>query len=138
MPGRDAISRERWWSPGARRQALQEYRSALVVEPRHASCLINFTWLLAAHEDSTIRSAHPAVEIGERAIDVCRGQDTEVLALDALAAAYADAGRFQEAVQIAEQALALAPADPLRRDLLERAALYRRGAPFRVPTSPRP
>ena len=116
---------------GRARQALQEYRLALAIEPRHASCLINFTWLLAAHEDRTIRSAHPAVEIGERAIDVCRGQDTEVLALDALAAAYADAGRFQEAVQIAEKALAMAPADRLRRDLLERAGLYRRGAPFR-------
>ena len=95
-------------------------------------CLINFTWLLAAHEDAAIRGAHSAVEIGERAVDVCRGQDTEVLALDALAAAYANAGRFQDAVQIAEKALAMAPADQLRRDLLERAGLYRRGAPFRV------
>ena len=118
---------------GRPQQALQEYRVALAVEPRHASCLINFTWLLAAHEDSTIRGAHSAIEIGERAIDVCRGQDTEVLALDALAAAYADAGRFQDAVQTAEKALAMAPADRLRRDLLERAGLYRRGAPFRVP-----
>ena len=123
---------------GRPQQALQEYRVALAVEPRHPNCLINFTWLLAAHEDSTIRSAHSAIEIGERAIDVCRGQDTEVLALDALAAAYADAGRFQDAVQTAEKALAMAHAERLRRDLLERAGLYRRGIPFRVPTSPRP
>lgn len=123
---------------GRAREALQEYRMALASEPRNASCLINFTWLLAAHHDSGIRSAQPAVETGERALVASRGHDTEILALDALAAAYADARRFAEAVQMAEQALAMAPADALRQGLLERASLYRRGMPFRVSSVPRP
>jgi tetratricopeptide (TPR) repeat protein len=116
-------------------QALEEYQVALAAEPRNAPCLINFTWLLAAHEDAAIRGAHSAIEIGERAVEVCRGQDTEVLALDAMAAAHANGGRFRDAVELAERALALAPDTQLRRDLRERAGLYRRGVPFRVSRS---
>jgi tetratricopeptide (TPR) repeat protein len=118
--------------------ALREYQSALLVEPRHPICLVNFTWLLAAHEDPAIRGAHPAVDIGERAVDACRGTDTEALALDALAAANANAGRFGDAVRIAETAMALTLDAELRRDLRERAGLYRRGTPFRVFTGRRP
>ena len=123
---------------GQPQSALREYESALLVEPRHPICLVNFTWLLAAHEDPAIRGAHPAVEIGERAVDACRGTDTEALALDALAAANANAGRFGDAVRIAETAMALTLDAELRRDLRERAGLYRRGTPFRVFTGRRP
>jgi tetratricopeptide (TPR) repeat protein len=123
---------------GQPQSALREYESALLVEPRHPICLVNFTWLLAAHEDPAIRGARPAIEIGERAVDACRGTDTEALALDALAAAYANAGRFRDAVRIAESAMALTLDAELQRDLRERVGLYRRGTPFRVLTVRRP
>ena len=118
--------------------ALTEYQSALSIEPRHPTCLINFTWLLAAHEDPAIRGAHPAIEIGERAVDASRGTDTEAFALDAMAAAYANAGRFRDAVKTAETAITLTLDETLRRDLRDRAALYRRDTPFRVSTVRRP
>jgi Flp pilus assembly protein TadD len=51
-------------------------------------------------------------------------------ALDTLAAAYAEAGRFPEAVQTARQALSLAT-DPLAAELKARIALYQDKRPFR-------
>jgi Flp pilus assembly protein TadD len=50
--------------------------------------------------------------------------------LDALAAAYAEGGRFQEAVETARRALELAP-QPLVPALKARLAMYQRREPFR-------
>ena len=54
--------------------------------------------------------------------------------LDTLAAAYAEAGRFPDAVRTAEQALAMASAKSqtgLADGLRERIKLYQAGAAFR-------
>lgn len=54
--------------------------------------------------------------------------------LDALAAAYANAGRFDEAAATATRAAEVAEkaADPAAAEIRERAALYRRHQPFRA------
>ena len=117
--------------------AVAQYTAALGIEARSIPCLINYTWLLAAHDDAAIRSAQRAIEFGERAVDLSRGQDTEALALDALAAAYASAGRFTHAIATAERAVALAADGEQRTAMHERLALYRRGVPFRVSANPR-
>ena len=72
-----------------------------------------------------------AVEAAERARALTGGTDPVVL--ETLAAAYAVAGRFDEAVAVAERALALLSARGLdRRAPRVRAALdgYRRGVPY--------
>jgi len=58
--------------------------------------------------------------------------------LDTLAAAYAEAGRFQDAVATAEKALGLAaPQWPAAstRQLQWKLALYRQGKRFRLPAA---
>jgi tetratricopeptide (TPR) repeat protein len=117
-------------------QALQEYRTALEADPRSVPCLINFTWLLASHNDAAIRRPPLAVELGQRAVDLSLGQDTEVLALDALAAAFAGAERFDQAVETAGRALALLADERQRKAIRERLLLYRRRLPFRVINDP--
>ncbi|MCL5744459.1 MAG: hypothetical protein M1541_11130, partial [Acidobacteria bacterium] len=60
------------------------------------------------------------------------GREPEVLAT--LAAAYAEAGRFSEAVETSRRAMALATQqrrEPLSEELKARLALYQKGAPFR-------
>ena len=55
--------------------------------------------------------------------------------LDALAAAYAETGRFAEAVEVAEMAnkqAAQAGLPEIAARFLDRAALYRRRQPFRM------
>jgi len=59
--------------------------------------------------------------------------------LDALAAAYAEVGRFDEAVALAARAAAGARAagqDAIARAIEERRALYAAGRPFRPAVPP--
>ena len=56
--------------------------------------------------------------------------------LDTLAAAYANAGRFQEAVKTGEEALSIAKAEgenDFADSIRARIALYKKGSPFRLP-----
>jgi len=60
-------------------------------------------------------------------------------ALDVLAAAYAEAGRFSEAIRIAQRAVELAGAagrQELARQLQERLTLYQAGRPFHEVSPP--
>ena len=72
------------------------------------------------------------MELAQRAARLTGGHDPG--SLDALAAAYAEAGRFAEAVQTAQQALALmaGQADAAAVDAIRaRIKLYQVGSPYR-------
>jgi tetratricopeptide (TPR) repeat protein len=113
--------------------AVSEYRMALSLEPNSIACLINFTWLLSAHRDAAIRRPDEAVQLAERAVAISDRRSVD--ALDALAAAYASAGRFDEAVRTGIDALRVrdqtkngAAADDIRA----RVELYKRRIGFIV------
>jgi hypothetical protein len=64
--------------------------------------------------------------------------DTNPGYLDTLAAAYAEAGRYPEAVRAADKALAIAIAagqEGLARVIREHRELYRANRPLRVPSA---
>jgi tetratricopeptide (TPR) repeat protein len=116
-------------------EAADEYRRALDLAPQSVACLVNYTWLLGAHRDAAIRRPAEAVILGERAVAVTSRDSAE--ALDALAAAYASAGRFDEAVDAGSAAVRLlqdshAPAAQID-DVRARVDLYRQRRPFIVP-----
>ena len=81
-----------------------------------------------------------AIRLGARAVALTRRQNVD--ALDALAAAYAAANRFDQAVEAEEAAIALATSSSSASQsvdrLRSRLASYRRGVPFRAErTAPR-
>jgi tetratricopeptide (TPR) repeat protein len=87
---------------------------------------------LATSPEASIRNGSEAVLLAERAAQL-RDARTPAL-LDILAAAYAEAGRFSEAVQTAQQAIQMASAQAdtaLTKLLGERIKLYRAGSAFR-------
>jgi hypothetical protein len=89
-------------------------------------------WTLATHPDDKVRDPARAVMLSERAAEVTGNQDAGVL--DTLAAAYAAAGRFDDAVRIAEAALPLASTEKtgrLAEGIRGRLVLYRRSTPYR-------
>jgi tetratricopeptide (TPR) repeat protein len=87
-------------------------------------------WLRAPSKDARARDGAEAVRLAERACTMERSADC----LDTLAAAYAEVGRFADAVGAVRAALADADATPEFRDeLRERAALYESGKPYRAP-----
>jgi len=119
---------------GKPRSALAEYRAAIDRRPDWTPCLINFSWILSAHADKTIREPAEAIRLAERAAILTDRLNAD--ALDALAAAYASAGRFDEAVSTATAAAVLASQDGAvdrAAQIRSRIELYKSKTPFIVP-----
>jgi superkiller protein 3 len=112
--------------------ALAAWRKGLSVQPNHLPALSRTAWLLATNPDASLRNGAEAVALAERAARLTSGQDPSIL--DALAAAYAEAARFPEAVETANRAGRLAAQrnqPSLEEAIKERAALYEANTPFR-------
>jgi hypothetical protein len=89
-------------------------------------------WVLATSPDASIRDGGEALALALRAVEISGGSDAGML--DTLAAAYAERGRFAEAVSTARAALARATQENLRAleaGISMRVALYEADQPFR-------
>jgi tetratricopeptide (TPR) repeat protein len=87
-------------------QALAHYQRALEIHPDDTEALNNRAWILATWPNPSIRDGAKAVALAERADSLLNKRNQVVAAT--LAAAYAETGRFAEAVRAAERALQLA------------------------------
>ncbi len=118
---------------GRHGDAAAQLRKALALEPWRTAVMVNLAWILATCPDGKVRHAQEAVILAERAAALTRRRD--VAALDALAAAYAEEGRFDSAINTAEEAWRLARESGLdwADEIRERIALYRQGRPYRAP-----
>jgi tetratricopeptide (TPR) repeat protein len=116
---------------GRQRGAIRHYRNALMLEPGWRLATNDLAWILATSSDPALRDPEQAVRLLEA---VRQEEETLPELLDTLAAAYAAAGRFEDAVRTADQALALAQRKPrLAAAIRERRALYRSGRPYLEP-----
>jgi protein O-mannosyl-transferase len=86
--------------------AVAEYRAALRLKPDSSDILNNLAWLLAANPDPQLRNGVEAVELASRACALTR--TNQALKIGTLAAACAEAGRFDEAVAWAQKAREIA------------------------------
>ena len=98
----------------------------------------SLAWLLATCPLDSLRNGAEAVDQARRAVALCRRQNAGTL--DTLAAAYAEAGRFPDAVATARDALKLAAGQDgpeLAASISGRIVLYEAGKPYRerVPAS---
>ena len=91
---------------GQYKEAAAQLREALRLEPNRLPVLTNLAWILSTCPDSRVRNGAQAVELAERAVKLSNGQD--IVAFDTLGAAYAETGRFPEAVEATQKALRLA------------------------------
>jgi tetratricopeptide (TPR) repeat protein len=83
---------------------LQEVASAIPDSPR---ALNHLAWLFATHPDMRLRNGKEAVRLAERA-SASSDRKTKPAFLATLAAAYAEAGRFPDAIKCAQKASSLA------------------------------
>jgi tetratricopeptide (TPR) repeat protein len=91
-------------------------------------------WVLATHPDRKLRDSGRAIRLAQRASELTENRDASIL--DTLAAAYAAADQFDQAVATAEAALGLIDdraSSDLETDLKKRLDLYRQRSPFREP-----
>jgi spermidine synthase len=88
---------------GQRARAIEVLRRGSASLPNDPDIANDLAWRLATSPDVRLRNGDEAVALAERAVAVGRREDPHVL--DTLAAAYAEAGRFGEAVATATRAL---------------------------------
>lgn len=128
--------------------AARHYEIAVRFDPRAPFPRAQLAWMLATSPDQAIRDGKRAIDLARPLIDMSGGESPR--ALDILAAAYAEAGDFDNAVRTAEAALQLAQgntaatvspdadfqgplgaggtnAPPLRDAIHQRLDQYRRG-----------
>ena len=110
--------------------ALRDYQEAVKVDSDNPAVLNCLAWLLATAPEAGLRDGRRAVEAAARAVQLERG--TEWDTIDTLGAAFAEAGRFAEAVRCAKEALKLAPPSE-HPDLEARLKLFLAKQPFRLP-----
>jgi tetratricopeptide (TPR) repeat protein len=82
--------------------AVQQYKLALVQKPDMTEWLNNLAWLLATCPDAAVRDGSEAVRLAQHACELTQYQVT--VCLGTLAAACAEAGRFDDAIANAQKA----------------------------------
>jgi Tfp pilus assembly protein PilF len=125
---------EAYGSRGQRALAAQYFARAVEAAPDNPFLLNRLGWLLATSPEDGVRNGHRAVEVAERAASITSRQD--LMSLETLSAAYAEAGRFGEAVATGRESLALAERQGNRAilsDLAARLSLFEMRQKFREP-----
>ena len=115
-------------------EAMRHYRRAVAAQPGEPAFLNGLAWMLATHPDPGLRDPAEATRLAETAASLTGRR--HALVLDTLAAAHAAAGRYALAIETAEAALALVPADrapELRAGIESRLRHYARRRPWRQP-----
>jgi Flp pilus assembly protein TadD len=113
-------------------QAVNYYREALRLKPDFEAALNNLAMLRASCQQPEFRNGSEAVQLAEAACRLSGRRNPSFLGT--LAAAYAEAGRFGDAVKTIQEALAVAKASgaddlvPIQTRMLE---LFQAGKPFR-------
>ena len=114
--------------------AVEYWRHALAAAPADPAIGAELAWAFAPAAPPNVRNGAAAVQVGERANHTTGSQNIKVL--EALAAAYAEQGRFADAVTKAREALRLSAEqqDPNETAALTRElADYEHNKPFRDP-----
>jgi tetratricopeptide (TPR) repeat protein len=117
---------------GNLKAAVADWRRSLQVKPDEPSVQNNLAWLLATTPDASLRDGTQAVALAEKANQGNGGGNPAVL--HTLAAAYAEAGRFEDATATARRAQELAVAQKnsgLTAMLENEIKLYQAAKPVR-------
>ena len=116
-------------------EAAALYNRAIAAGPTLPAPRLGLSWIRATAAEAPLRDGAEALRLAREAVRL--GGDDHPDALDTLAAAYAAAGRFDEAVATARRAAARARATPglerLAPPIEGRLRMYLRFEPYRVP-----
>ena len=91
---------------GQRANGLAEWRVALKKDPDNLESLNDIAWLLATAADPALRNGNEAVSLAGHAVQLTSSR--EPMLLSTLAAAFAETGDFDKAIDLEQQAAGLA------------------------------
>ena len=125
------FARDRQGDPGG---AMRDYIQVLKVNRNFIEAYNSIAWIMATSPDDRLRDGRRAVAYAEKAVSTT----TDINFLDTLAAAYAEAGRFDEAVALENRIISLLAATDHTEPIAEhvhRMSLYEDERPYREPIS---
>ncbi len=117
---------------GKTRDGMTEFERSLSLQPNQPEVLNDLAWLLATNPRAEMRNGAEAVKLATRACQLV--DNRQPVLLGTLAAAYAEAGRWDEAVSASQKAHDVAAADglkPLAERNLQLQQLYRTHQAYR-------
>ncbi len=111
-------------------RALADYDEALRLAPENAELRNVRAWLLATAPEAHIRNDEQAIA---DALAALRKKPRNPVFLDTLAAAYAENGDFERAVEVQQSAIALVPLgdQAMMTEMQSHLALYSQDMPYR-------
>ena len=118
---------------GKVREAVRQYEQVMRIKPDSAEVENNLAWLLATFTPADGGDPVRAVALAQHSCELTGNPVPRHV--DTLAAAYAAAGRFSEAIATAQKAIELARSTgqtQLGREIENRLQLYRDGRAFRL------
>ena len=120
---------------GRTSEAVKHFKEALRLKPDWVSPMNSLAWLLATHSQDKFRNPGEAIRFAERVCELTNYDDAGFV--DTLAAAYAAAGRFPDAVSAMEKAVELARSaddDERLERMQNRLQLYEAGQAYYEPS----
>jgi tetratricopeptide (TPR) repeat protein len=117
---------------GNRAEAQSQWQAALQSDPDNLRVLNDLSWLLATAPEPALRGGAEAVRLASHAVELTHQQDP--MLLGTLAAAFAEAGDFSQAMATDQRALDLASSrgnSKLVALLQSRLALFQQHTPIR-------
>jgi tetratricopeptide (TPR) repeat protein len=115
-------------------EAADHYEKALQSEPDSILPLNNLAWVMSTGPDDSLRNNEIAVELAIKANQLSK--ESNPVFIRTLAAAYAQAGQFEKAIEIARRASEQAKtqgSNDLALEIQEDVDLYQRRTPLRDP-----
>jgi tetratricopeptide (TPR) repeat protein len=113
-------------------KSISFYRVRVRLEPDDVGALNNLAWVLATSASEHLRNGTEAVRLAEHACELTHYK--QPMLIGTLAAAYAEVGRFDDAIETGQKAIELATSTG-RTDLVNKnqqlVELYRAGKPYR-------
>jgi tetratricopeptide (TPR) repeat protein len=113
---------------GKYKYAEEDFQRAIELNPRDARGYNNLAWLQSTCPDTAIRNGPQALSNAKKACELLHWKDFSTF--DTLAAAYAETGQFDEAVEWQKKAIQLAP-PPIALQLQSRLELFQAQKPYR-------
>ena len=110
-------------------KAISDLETTLQLNPKQLDQTFNsLAWLLATSPETSVRNGQKAVQNASRACELSQWKESAYI--DTLAAAYAEAGAFDQAVKFQKQVLQMTEGADRQR-MQERLKLYEQHKPYR-------
>ena len=120
---------------GRIKEGVEEWEKVLAIQPDNGNAMSNLAWVFATSPDDSLRDGTKAIQLASEALRIS-GNRIPIL-FRTLAAAYAESGRFSEAIQTAQQGIELANSQrnfKLAAELQGNTAFYQEQRPLRDPS----